>query len=241
MSPDTDPRVDLNGSSANHPTLTPYYQDLLNTDFSSTALPTQKDHDARLRRFLLIIDPFLPVHAYTAILPNKTLQLANYIIEQALSRITAFWRIGPVLLAADVPDFDPTKVLKGDELDELAQQAQQDPSTGPPAPKVSLSISASLMALAEKQGEKSGLWYLQPYWASLDKTQGASVPLSSGSPASAGAASTTSPDIHFNAIGVAPSAAAGGAATLKLQDGPYTMVEGYLQISRPISSVETGN
>ncbi|GAO51691.1 hypothetical protein SAICODRAFT_8951 [Saitoella complicata NRRL Y-17804] len=243
--PNADPRIDLNGSSTYYPTLTPYYQDLLSTSFTSSAMSTQQDHDARLRRLLLIIDPFQPLHAYTAILPNKTLQLGNYIIEQALSRISAFWRIGPVLVAADVPAFEQTKVLKGDELDEIAKQAaataQESLSTGqPPAPKVVLPISAGMMALAEKQGDKAGLWYLQPYWAVLDNTSRSTMTPGDGVPASPASSSTSAlPNTHFNALGVAPSATAGDATTLKLQDGPYSMVEGFLQISRPISSLTT--
>jgi hypothetical protein len=202
-----DPRIELN--STNYPITTPYYLD----PTTRGPKPTQSSHDQKLRRFGLIMDPFLPVHAYTAILPNKSLQLPPYLVEQVLQNVTAFWRVGPILVPEDVPAFSWGNRLTGAYSGALPTKSNDTIKQ----PTVPLPIAAPAGA---QGGQDASYRFLQPYWAS-DPTI---------------APASQVPGTHFNALSISADAASGGdAAEAKLLDGPYTMLEGYLQITKPIA------
>lgn len=95
----------------------------------------------------MLIDPFTPIHAYTPILPIKSLALPSWTIQAACQKMTAFFHLGPMLLTSDVPAGYQKQY-----------QAQQEVVVGtlatpdPLAPSVSLPIS------------NKALWrWLQPY------------------------------------------------------------------------------
>ena len=113
--------------------------------------------------FGTIMDPFLPVHAYSVILPNKPLSLPNWIVEQGLKNINAFWKIGPLLVANDVPPtYDPTRALNSNSVDLSLRTAQAGTTTQDPTqilPKIALPLNAPV---ASASGADAKYRYLQP-------------------------------------------------------------------------------
>jgi hypothetical protein len=76
-------------------------------------------HNSQRHVIAALIDPFVPVHAYTQLLPLKLLSLPSWVISSGISRVSTFFRMGPLLLSSDVPAFDSTKVVAHDyTLDE---------------------------------------------------------------------------------------------------------------------------
>ncbi|KAL8756888.1 MAG: hypothetical protein Q9184_004359, partial [Pyrenodesmia sp. 2 TL-2023] len=60
----------------------------------------------------MLIDPYTPLHVYTPILPITFLQLPAWTVQRALEKMSAFFRLGPVLLTKDVPArYDPSNPL----------------------------------------------------------------------------------------------------------------------------------
>ncbi|KAM0451885.1 hypothetical protein ACHAO4_005842 [Trichoderma viride] len=53
-----------------------------------------------------IIDPFMPVHIATGILPTTTLKLPQWIIDQTLKKLRVLLRGGPVLTRGDLPGIE---------------------------------------------------------------------------------------------------------------------------------------
>ena len=78
--------------------LKPFYADPSDKNVTLTA-------QRRKRTTILfgIIDPFTPVHIYSALLPIKTLTLPSFSISNGLANISTFFRLGPVLIPGDVP------------------------------------------------------------------------------------------------------------------------------------------
>jgi hypothetical protein len=53
-----------------------------------------------------IVDPYMPVHVATGILPSTTLKLPQWSIDQTLRKLRVLLRGGPVLTRGDLPDVD---------------------------------------------------------------------------------------------------------------------------------------
>ncbi|KAK4040197.1 hypothetical protein C8A01DRAFT_35799 [Parachaetomium inaequale] len=68
------------------------------------------EHNLALQPLACILDPFTPLHVYSDLLPIAALALPPWTVERALARMTAFFRVGPLLVPADVP------ALAGQEL-----------------------------------------------------------------------------------------------------------------------------
>lgn len=51
-----------------------------------------------------IIDPYMPVHIATGILPSTTLKLPQWVIDQTLKKLRLLLRGGPILTRGDLPD-----------------------------------------------------------------------------------------------------------------------------------------
>lgn len=119
---------------------TPFYADPTDGTGDVIAIANQK-----LTKFAALIDPFTSIHAYTALLPIKQLQLAPWVIDHGINRIAAFFRIGPILVDEDVPPYDATK--------EVTQDYRLDDDTAP-TPTGSISVPSV----------KLGEWnWLQPF------------------------------------------------------------------------------
>ncbi|KAF8441171.1 hypothetical protein BGX38DRAFT_824376 [Terfezia claveryi] len=139
------------------------------------------DHNNKLQVFGALIDPFLPINAYTSILPIRSIKLPTWTWETALRNMTAFFHIGPLIVTQDVPAFDSNYQLRGQyDLDRLV-----------PGEKI------AMPAL------KTAEWaWLQPY----DKDR--YMPLDIGT------------------LDQRP----------RLEKGPYTAVEGYLQMKQTMAN-----
>jgi hypothetical protein len=72
--------------------------------------------------FATIMDPFASIHAYTSLLPTKELKLPPWITQSAFSKMTTFFRIGPLLLTRDVP---PLNNPDQRTVDEVAKPVDQ--------------------------------------------------------------------------------------------------------------------
>ena len=90
------------------PKLTPYFLDPDGIDPSKTDYA--QAHAEQLRVKTLLIDPYAPIHAYSGILPIKSLQLPAWTLSEPMRNMTAFFSMGPVLLTRDVPkEFEPAR------------------------------------------------------------------------------------------------------------------------------------
>jgi hypothetical protein len=188
----------------NYPTLSPRYIDP-SPPYAASKKPLKTYSQARTAQYIIttmLIDPYTPVHAYSPILPIKSLQLPPWSIQSAFTRMTAFFHLGPNLLSADVPiRYDkasallPDSWLTKDELDAAknGEVVKQQP------PSIRLPISG-----------KKGLWkWLQPYDV-VDPETGRN-------------------ETKFNALDVDEE-----DTRIRKDPAPYTFVEGYLQLARPL-------
>lgn len=140
-----------------------------------------------LHTFGAIIDPFTPIHAWTSILPARSLQLPPWTWQQAMDKMTAFFHAGPLNVTADVLDYDVNRPLTTKTM------------------RVKPPVNVALPAL----GAADWNW-LQPY---DDKNAGVDgVPL-------------------FNSYGIENK---GNILQPGFQPGPYTAIEGFLQLTNPI-------
>lgn len=216
-------------SPGNYPRHTPYW-------FAPDRKGDDPDHhDDKLRVLGLLMDPFLPVHAFSGILPTRPLQLPRWSVEQALKKMTAFWHAGPLLATKDVnAKFDPQRLLTDDyiaALDDYARGTPLDSDSAPPSdeaggleaadplknmlPAVQLPL-APPTAAANGAGAK--FMYLQPYVEPADEKEPEGRKCS-----------------RYNPYRVDGQAAAGlDAQEMKLAPGPYTALEGYIQIAKPL-------
>ena len=94
---------DKGGSSAfveiepdSFPTLSPMYIDFVT--FESTTMVGRRFSSYTAAQYLitiLLIDPYTALHAYSPMLAIKEFQLPPWTIEQAFTRMTACFRLGP--------------------------------------------------------------------------------------------------------------------------------------------------
>ena len=189
-------------TQANYPRLPPYYIDPLNEyGFPIFAEGFDDITNEQLNVFGAIVDPFSPVHAYSGILPVKELVLPNWTWQSALDNISAFFHAGPILVTDDVPDFVESRRLEQGNL--------------PPklVPKEKGEIGVKL------PGGTLGQWtWLQPY---MDPGTG-----KSGGGGGEGGGPEPGPLEKFMPLAVDPV-----DETSRLQRGPYTALEGYLQMA----------
>lgn len=148
-----------------------------------------KDWNNRLQVFGTIIDPFLPINAYSSILPINGLQLLPWMWQQAMQKMTAFFHMGPIVVTDDVqPYYDEGKRLTGNY--------QLSP------PEKDQTVPRSAVVLPSLQ---SGNWaWLQPFVDPSDTE-------------------------FYNALALGKT-----DNRPRYQQGPYTAVEGYLQLKEPI-------
>lgn len=225
--------------------------------------------EARTAQYVIttmLIDPYTPLHAYSPMLPITSLKLPPWTVQAAFKRMTAFFRMGPNLLSSDVPtQYDATRPL--DATTWLQAQNVANPtstdlppttsssgavSTAPPAlPSAPAAASASTPTPAPAPGAtastsatntqtpsirlpisgKKGLWqWLQPYDV-------APSPPASASTGATGTSAAATPNVtRFNALGVGQEDTA-----IRNDPAPYTFVEGYLQLARPLLSSDVSS
>lgn len=174
--------------NSNYPVFEPFHirpddQDAVLIDFKRNSF---------LRTFGAIIDPFTPIHGYSGMLPTQPLKLPSWTWQDALSRMTAFFHMGPLVVTLDVPEYDSNYKLKSDyKLSDAATM----PGSG---------VAVPAMAAAD--------WnWLQPYVAPGEGADGrVFVPLGLG----------------------------GTDGRPRFEEGPYTTIEGFLQLRQAIVRAE---
>lgn len=172
----------------NYPTFKPFFI----RPSKDNTVPIDSQRNSFLRTFGAIIDPFTPVHAYSGILPTQPLTLPPWTWQDALSRMTAFFHMGPLVVTQDVPEYDPNYKLKSD-------YKLKDAKTVPGS-------AVGIPALAAADWD-----WLQPYVVPGEGEDGR----------------------VFTPLGL------GGTDTRpKFEQGPYTTVEGFLQLKRSIVRAE---
>jgi hypothetical protein len=147
-----DPRVNI--EPGNFPVLTPYFIDPTKVDPSEGLLKSKAE---KFRVKTLLIDPYTPLHLYSAILPIKSLKLPGWSLEAAMKNmskclcqarhiraynlsIAAFFALGPILVTRDVPKrYNDKEILQADSW--LATQSADDPTTKAEACPINLPIA----------------------------------------------------------------------------------------------------
>jgi hypothetical protein len=225
VDPGDDPREAI--TTDNFPVFDPYWLAAGEKGADTSARTLQ--HNEKLQVFGMIMDPFVPIHGYSAVLPNTKLQLPTWIVEEGLKNITAFFHMGPLIVPTDVPTaFDERLAIKEEYASTLIQLSEKAPTTTPAAPVNPADPSAAPAAVTmiphiqiPVQAQQSWKW-LQPYLfepgVTKDPITGKLQPW----------------ETRYNAFDLSPDAAAGqDAQEIRLERGPYTAVEGYLQLVKP--------
>ncbi|KAH8702269.1 hypothetical protein BGW36DRAFT_458996 [Talaromyces proteolyticus] len=174
--------------AANYPSFQAFY-----TDPNKDATSIQRERNQQLGRnvYGAIMDPFTAVHAYSGILPSKAVKLPPWTWQTALSRMTAFFHAGPLVITKDVPNFDESHTLHADYNLEKVDIVRPSPVAVP------------------GMDAKDWTW-LQPY----------SHPVKKDEPAE---------ETSFMPLGLIDS-----DQRPRFEDPPYTAIEGYLQLRKPI-------
>ncbi|EJT75103.1 hypothetical protein GGTG_08941 [Gaeumannomyces tritici R3-111a-1] len=200
-------------NSDTYPTFTPYWQAPFPTapPYDPASLVSAQTYDdQRNRRMAVygaIVDPFTPVHAYSSLLPPQTLQLPGWTWQAALNNMTAFFHAGPMVLVDDVGGYN------GEPL--TAENWRKVPARNVALP-----------------GLGAGEWnWLQPFdlvTEELLKAGSDTVEVDDGD---------VDVDVDdgvapvFNAYGIEKK---GNLNKPGFEKGPYTAVEGFLQLRNPL-------
>jgi hypothetical protein len=176
----------------------------LPTTLKNTPQALHLQQNAQFSVLGAIIDPFTAIHGYTGIQPIASLQLPPWSVQLALKKMTAFFSMGPLLITT------PNPPSRYDPTAKLAQSTvpvsiKNLTPSGSAAPGTGMPIPA--------MGTADWVW-LQPYFVSEDDGTGKGVMVKK---------------TEWNGLGIEPLDNAA-----KLQDGPYTAVEGYLQLRTPL-------
>ncbi|KAF8511749.1 hypothetical protein JB92DRAFT_3117693 [Gautieria morchelliformis] len=118
---------------SNYPTLTPFH-------INPRGMQPEEFVNAKNQEwhvFTGIVDPFVAVHGYSGILPvDDTVLLPTWTVELALNRMTAFFRLGPLLVSSNVPSFNSDYELKYDY--DLENSQTEYPGVGVTLPSLSI-------------------------------------------------------------------------------------------------------
>lgn len=80
----------------------------------NTTKAISDQRNSMLKSFGCVMDPFTPIHLYSGILPIKELRLPTWTWQDAMSRMTAFFRVGPLLQPRDVEELNTQYILSGE-------------------------------------------------------------------------------------------------------------------------------
>lgn len=240
------PRISI--QPENFPKLIPYFIDPKAFNGGTGMAQAQA---AEFTITTMLIDPYTPVHLYSGILPIKSLQLPGWTLEIAMKNMSkilievlreafadsaaaAFFTVGPLLLTVDVPKlYDKKHPLTASSwIDQ-----QNDPTLSPEQPVIKIPIAGGkgygfLPWTFSLLTRTSSMWnWLQPY-VDLKRTNIAIRPSPMQPPevsSEAQALLDTLPRPLYNSFEVGQE-----DGRLRNDPGPYTMVEGFLQLARPL-------
>ena len=176
-----------------------------------------RERDSTMQIFGALVDPFLPINAYSSILPIKSLRLPTWTWESALKKMTTFMHAGPLIVTENMPDYDAERTLgRKYNLKDLKPEDLKG------------AVSLPTLQVAD--------WnWLQPYDRPIDKNQ-VFEGLNSD---------TDSEDKSFDGETInndQPGQAYVPFSIQQMDDRPmfqktpYTAIEGYMQLKMPIES-----
>lgn len=160
--PDNPPTPNLTQiATSNYPVISPFWLDPMSDDIVNAKDPAAaytQEWNAQLATVGAVVgalvDPFVPLHAYTGILPTDALQLPAWTWQTALARMTAFFHMGPLLVTTDVPGFNQGNALAQDY--DLANDATVLAGSGVGVPSLQAGKWAWLQAYSVVAGGKEG-------------------------------------------------------------------------------------
>lgn len=129
----------------NYPKFCAHWVSPENPDGNTLKSPADidKERNAELRVFGAILDPFTAVHAYSSFLPTTALQLPPFTWQSAMSKLSAFFHLGPLLVTTDV-----TAPPSSEQAKEV--QIPADVAVPPPSDEVKTGkVPIPAMGLAE--------------------------------------------------------------------------------------------
>lgn len=134
------------------------------------------------------------------------------------AHLAAFFTVGPILITKDVPKiYDVQSPLHPDSW--LTSQKESQASSAQPVVKLPIA------------GGK-GMWnWLQPYYTDLEDNPPAASSTTSTAIADSGASPAVMGDkkTKYNSLSVGQE-----DGRMRHDPGPYTFIEGYLQLARPL-------
>ena len=157
-----------------------------------------------------ILSPFVPLHASISTLPTCKLQLPPWTWQRAMSKMSAFFHLGPIVIPGDVPRYQ--------EKYRLARESDFSKEIDVPESAVPI----------PNMGVAPWSW-LQPYWESSSSQR--IEPVQSGESGIAEARTT-----EYMSLGL--SKAVDGRP--RFEKGPYTAIEGFLQLKSPLLNESSG-
>jgi hypothetical protein len=220
---------------------------LLSPDFVHPEDVKGSLREAEARRYTvttMLVDPYTPLHAYSPILPVKSLSIPEWCIQSGFRSTYSFSILIPPLfqhrqyylfsspfLSYNPHRFFTSPLLTPPEITAFFHLGPSLLSTDVPTSYVSgthvtptswsqaASPDAAAPSIRLPIAGKKGMWkWLQPYRVNAD---GSTVPPGAGS-----APGATS---KFNQLDVAEE-----DSKIRNDPAPYTFVEGYLQLARPL-------
>ena len=198
------------------PVVSPYYIDPEPFADPKATTTLANAHVAKYTVTTMLIDPYTSLHAYSPILPIKTLRIQPWTIQQAFSRMTAFFRLGPALLSQDVPAY-VDKPLMPDSWN-TAKAVSATPTTDTQKLAAAQEAQKAAAIRLPISGRKGTWQWLQPYDRPADKTGDPNVD------------KIDHPNVtKFNAMDVGEE-----DTRIRRDPAPYTFVEGYLQLAKPL-------
>ena len=108
--------------------VTPFWTDASNLTPNGQGMSPWMQAGQKYRCFAGLVDPFVPVHIYTALLPVKLLQLSQSAISRSLGRIRSFFKTGPIISPTLLPPFDRSQTVAQDIV--LGDSADLPSTTG---------------------------------------------------------------------------------------------------------------
>ncbi|KAK3694276.1 hypothetical protein B0T22DRAFT_487822 [Podospora appendiculata] len=141
-----DPRSEL--TTASYPKLSPMWippfsnqPDLSAVDPSSYAATYARS----LTVVGALIDPFCPINVYSGILPPKPLRLLPWVWQEAFSKMTAFFHLGPLVMTHEVPPYSTESTLT-DRWDQVALVAVECATMTPVAATAFIPLAVDQVA-----------------------------------------------------------------------------------------------
>jgi hypothetical protein len=194
--------------TGDYPTVTPYWIDPLpNWRDQNPKIPYTDFAAEQYKRYhvkAVLIDPFTPIHIYSPILPVKSLQLPAWTVQSACRKITAFFHLGPMLITRDVAPYSQVQKAVADISGSADGDVPKDPL--PPVvtdPSQPPPLAPAPPSISIPMSVKNKWRWLQPYVVGQGNAK----------------------QTEFGSLPIVEE-----DGKPKFPPGPYTAVEGYLQL-----------